>query len=150
GPRQATPGLESARSDEPTRYMDSAERRTEEAGTPGEAPEPDSTLSDEDIFFPRDEPVAVPATGNAAEPPPLDRAARTPEQKQSAFAAVPEEETEWHFSREQPAARPDLDEREEVQTVADEESPFRQEFFPEEEDPFEGAEREASEGPSDN
>jgi ribonuclease E len=108
--------------------MDSAERRTEEAGAAEGAPEPSSSLDDEDIFFPRSEPATSKPAAHTAEGPAVEQLARNPDEMQSSFADAAEEETEWSF--EEPTGQSVADEREEAQALSEEELPFRQETGP--------------------
>jgi ribonuclease E len=128
--------------DEPTRFMESAERRTEETGVPDEPPEPSAALSDEDIFFPRSEPATLQSTASIAEPPRDEHVDKNPEEAQTIFEAAAAEESAW-FSREQPAGQPFSDDRMEEREFSEEESAFQQRTIPADEDPVEGAERRA-------
>ena len=98
-PEPASGEPDSALPEEPTRYMNSAERRTEEADLPDPEPESSSTLSDEDIFFPRAAPDTGPSTAKATETPPVEQAARPPEPAQSVFAPAPDEEWDLRVNR---------------------------------------------------
>ncbi|MFN4258221.1 MAG: Rne/Rng family ribonuclease [Gemmataceae bacterium] len=62
-PTDAMPDPES-----PPRYMDSAERRTDEEDSPSEPLEPAANISDEDIFFPRGEEPAHAVSEPVEEP----------------------------------------------------------------------------------
>ncbi len=97
--------------------MESAERRTEEDDASDEAPEESSSLSDEDIFFPRSEPSTAESTAQAIEAPPAEH---TP----ASFGAATEEESEWSF--EGSAEQPSLDQAEEEEALSEEESPIRE------------------------
>jgi ribonuclease E len=98
------PQTEPERAPQPPRFMESAERRTEE----GDGPNDVSDLSDEDIFFPRSEPAE--STIHATEAVPAEHTARSPEHTPTSFAAATEEETEWSFDPEGPPVEPLLDE----------------------------------------
>jgi ribonuclease E len=120
-PEPAPSEPEAAPPQEPTRYMNSAERRTEET----DVPEPDSgsssTLSDEDLFFPRSAPDTGETKGQATESSPIEQAARPPQSAESALSVAPEQE--WDVALEQPVH----DAGEEIPALSGEEQPLQEE-----------------------
>jgi ribonuclease E len=131
--------------EEPTRFMESAERRTEEPGMPDDASEPSATLSDEDLFFPRPEPITRQST--ASDTPPVEQAANAPHETGAPFEAVGGEQSEWSFGSEQPADQPFSEDRREGRGFIEDESFPPERTLPEDEYPVEAAEREPAARP---
>jgi ribonuclease E len=143
GPLAQEPGTEASaeqsaeekkppRTEEPTRFMESAERRTEESSPADEGLKTSSGFSDEDLFFPRAEPAQEKSTASISTPPhePAE------EQKEPAPAASKtdlEEEAEWHFAREPQTEERHAEEGETAADYSEPELPFACETEPEEE-----------------
>jgi ribonuclease E len=126
-PEPPRPELGSVPPEPPTRYMESAERRTEDADLPDPGPESSSTLSDEDIFFPRAAPEPAASTTKPAETLPVEPTAPAPEPAESPWSATGDEK--WDLPPEQPAP----EDGEDMETLSKQEEPLHQETLPTEE-----------------
>jgi ribonuclease E len=95
---------------ERTRFMDSAERRTEEDDAPAESVEPSTSISDDDLFFPRED-AAQPERATRAEEPesPSERAEELepePEDYRRPTERIEEDEPEAEMESRSQEPRP--------------------------------------------
>jgi ribonuclease E len=93
------------------RFMESAERTTEEGDAPSPPVEPSSTVDDTDLFFPRQEPAA-PTPASREEPPAPPAALERPFEE--------EEEAVQEIERFEPEPEPDERAEELAEELADE------------------------------